>query len=176
MTYSHDEFLSMSAVEKWAIKNDIEYKAEFLPQQLSRNNAEKEPSINGRVTITRGKQSMSTDYTQGIGHVPGRPQIMRATLDIVSRGKRSAATGVDHKGFRKCPKPHFADVLQSLVMDSEGVDEVDTFEEWADHYGYDTDSRKAEKIYEACRKIARDLRRVLGGKLISEARELTRGL
>lgn len=37
-----------------------------------------------------------------------------------------------------------------------------SFEEWADDYGYDRDSRKAEAIYNACKKQGEDLQRMLG--------------
>lgn len=194
-----------TAVNKWALKNGISFTAEFVPQQLSRNSAEKGPSINWRVTIARNKRGMATDYTQGIGHVPGWPQYYKlrnalvkhqhALGELASEKGKYFASGEklepastarlerwlfgESPNYGVCeldlPKPDFANVLQGLVMDSEGV-EVDTFEEWADNYGYDTDSRKAEKIYEACREIARDLRRVLGQKLIDEARELTKEL
>lgn len=40
------------------------------------------------------------------------------------------------------------DVLYSLLMDSDAVDY--SFSDWCDAFGYDEDSRKALKIYEAC--------------------------
>lgn len=193
------------AVDEWAVKNGITFNAEFVPQQLSRNSAEKDPSINWRVTITRGKRGMATDYTQGIGRVPGWPQHyklrnalakhQRVLGALASEKGRYFASGEklepastarlerwlfdESLNYGVCeldlPLPDFADVLYGLLMDSEAYDS-DTFEEWADNYGYDTDSRKAEKIYDACREIARDLRCVLGQKLIDEARELTKEL
>lgn len=39
------------------------------------------------------------------------------------------------------------DVLGSLYLDAHGVMNAKDFEDWADEYGYDTDSRAAEKIY-----------------------------
>lgn len=44
--------------------------------------------------------------------------------------------------------PTRKDVLESLFSDAQGV-EYDGFEDWADNYGYDSDSRKALAIYEA---------------------------
>jgi hypothetical protein len=46
--------------------------------------------------------------------------------------------------------PDVADVVQSLAQDARGTRVVNGFEEWAGEYGYDTDSRSAERTYEAC--------------------------
>lgn len=53
--------------------------------------------------------------------------------------------------------PELADIMYSLLNDASGISYNDTFEEWADEIGYDTDSRKAEKIYNACKEIAKQL-------------------
>jgi hypothetical protein len=37
-----------------------------------------------------------------------------------------------------------------------------SFEEFCLEFGYDPDSRKAERIHKACEKTARELRRLLG--------------
>ena len=37
---------------------------------------------------------------------------------------------------------------------------ADSFEDFCDEFGYDTDSRKAEKTYKACRKQTENLRRI----------------
>jgi len=44
----------------------------------------------------------------------------------------------------------------------------DTFESWASEYGYDTDSRDAERIYKLCLDIGLKLRNRLGDKLLGE--------
>lgn len=43
--------------------------------------------------------------------------------------------------------PATADVIYSLLGDYDGES---TFEEWCSNFGYDTDSRKAFRIYEDC--------------------------
>lgn len=53
-----------------------------------------------------------------------------------------------------------ADVLDSLLCDASGTDQP--FEDWANDCGYDTDSRKAESIFHACRESAAKLRQWLG--------------
>lgn len=59
---------------------------------------------------------------------------------------------------RKPKAPHAADVLYSLLMDGSALDQ--SFDEWCADFGYDTDSRKAERIFDACRDNARKLRRL----------------
>lgn len=46
-------------------------------------------------------------------------------------------------------EPTALDVLACLLNDAEGYDNATDFEDWANGYGYDTDSRKAEAIYNA---------------------------
>lgn len=53
-----------------------------------------------------------------------------------------------------------SNVLESLQMDS--LDWELTFEDWADNLGYDSDSRRAEKIFKACQDTAKNLRASLG--------------
>ena len=66
--------------------------------------------------------------------------------------------GVGHKGT----EPTAAEVLDCLASDAAGVENARSFEEWCSEYGYDTDSRKAERIFKACARQAAALRRLLG--------------
>src|SRR5690606_30024160 len=54
-----------------------------------------------------------------------------------------------------------SDVMNSLFLDAD-VRHYSSFEEWARDYGYDTDSRSAERTYKACLKNYDDLRGLLG--------------
>lgn len=58
--------------------------------------------------------------------------------------------------------PTLADVLDCLASDAASVENASSFEEWCAEYGCDTDSRKAERTYNACKKQADDLKRLLG--------------
>lgn len=64
--------------------------------------------------------------------------------------------------------PCLLDVLYALVTDAEVLNYT-CFEDWAESFGYDTDSRKAEKIYKDCLRIALQLRQIIN---IEEAAEL----
>jgi hypothetical protein len=60
-------------------------------------------------------------------------------------------------GSAICHDPILSDVLESLESDSSVPD---TFEEFCSEFGYDVDSRKAESMFKACKKIARDYARI----------------
>ena len=66
------------------------------------------------------------------------------------------------QGYGVCGEPTAAGVLDCLASDSAGVDNARSFEEWCSEYGYDTDSRKAERIYKVCVRQAGKLRTFLG--------------
>ena len=56
-------------------------------------------------------------------------------------------------------EPTTEDVLDCLALDASGAD---SFEDWCAEYGYDTDSRKAEHIYNTVRKQTEELASFLG--------------
>ena len=58
--------------------------------------------------------------------------------------------------------PELPDVLDCLASDAAGFDNARTFEEWASEYGYDSDSRKAERIYNTIEEQSEDMRVFLG--------------
>jgi len=69
-------------------------------------------------------------------------------------------------GPAHCKEPNAEDVLNCLASDSSSVENArGDFEEWASEYGYDTDSRKAEKLFRACKKQAESLKKFLGDEL-----------
>ena len=159
----------------------VGYAATFVPQSMSRNCAEKDRTLNWRVAFARTApraESFTTDFMQGIGHVPHWKQ-PRTLYDESACGK-PWETGVyapyrektrDYQAFatRKLPAPSAASVIYCLLADvsAYGV----PFEEWAQDNGYDTDSRKAESTYQACVEIGRNMRRVFGLQLIEQLRD-----
>lgn len=152
--------------------------AEFVPWSKSRNKGEKQPSLNWLVTIRKdGRDILTTDYMAGSGHCPSYQH--RATVDSAEAVKRECETGKRAKTDRKSVddlqwgaeiNPVFADVLHSLASDSDVID-CGGFEEWAENYGMDTDSRKAEASYRACLEIALKLRNALGEQGLATLRE-----
>jgi hypothetical protein len=69
--------------------------------------------------------------------------------------------GAGHGGA----EPKVCEVLDCLASDANGADEM--FESWCGRYGYDTDSRSAERTYKAVRQSAAKLRRFLGADGLS---------
>lgn len=69
--------------------------------------------------------------------------------------------GSAHKG-----RPGLADVLDCIASDCSGLG--CGFEDWAASYGYDPDSRKAEKVYQTIVEQDRQLRAMLGREAYRE--------
>lgn len=91
-------------------------------------------------------------------------------VEVVVPTKWSHDILMEEKGFNlyfsqgsaHTEPPTIEDVLDCLAMDATGYEEAPTFEDWASEYGYDTDSRKAEKIYKTVCRQALQLKRTLG--------------
>lgn len=66
------------------------------------------------------------------------------------------------QGSAHTKPPTAEDVLDCLAMDASGYENAQSFEDWASEYGYDTDSRKAEKVYRIVKRQAQQLKRMLG--------------
>ena len=69
------------------------------------------------------------------------------------------------------PPPTLRDVLHSLVSDAGAIDHA-SFEDWAAEWGYETDSRKAETIYQDCLRIGLRLQAMIGNAKLEQLRTL----
>jgi hypothetical protein len=180
-----------------AARLGITMRSEFVPWSLSRSAGEKGPSLNWKVTLYKSRPRptynhekeapimateqypiLTTDYKAGIGHAPSYKQF-KMTADERSavvwecengRKARHLANIDQFKGNGPILEPKFADVLYSLVTDSEAID-YGSFEEWANMLGDDPDSRKAETMYRACLEIGLKLRNALGDDGLRQLRE-----
>lgn len=70
-----------------------------------------------------------------------------------------------------CGKPDAATVLECLCSDATCPD---TFEAFCSEYGYDTDSRRAERTFQACLKTRDELREFLGDDFDAVVYEMER--
>jgi hypothetical protein len=68
--------------------------------------------------------------------------------------------------------PKLQDVIYSLIMDWQGGRE--TFKDFCACFGYDEDSRKAYKIWEACKKSGEKLQKLFSADEIEELEEAFR--
>lgn len=80
----------------------------------------------------------------------------RVTLRF--RGRRM--TVPFSQGSAHTSEPTAANVLGCLLSDAISADE--SFEEWCDNLGFDTDSRKAERTYKVVQAQSEKLKRLLG--------------
>ena len=81
---------------------------------------------------------------------------------VVLRRGRKQLTVYFSMGVAISREPSAEDVLDCLASDASSVDNAASFEDWAGELGYDTDSRKAERIYKVCERQAMRLRNFLG--------------
>lgn len=95
------------------------------------------------VILKRGSETLHSDYRTGIGH--------------------STRKWNGWSDWIVTPTPpKIEDVLDSLTTDASCYEEALNFEDFASNLGYDTDSRKAERIYHLCGDMAKRLRFFLG--------------
>lgn len=66
------------------------------------------------------------------------------------------------QGSAHTEAPTAADVLDCMASDAAGYENARSFEEWCSEYGYDTDSRSAERIYHTVAKQSARLKAMLG--------------
>ena len=183
--------MAKTEIEAFADENKITIDAVFVPFSHSRNKTEKNPSLNWVVTVKRqGRPIFFVDFTSGSGNCPanksrspirwpypenqwkwraiawecenGYPAQWDAYLGDFNR--------VEDQKKSRAIKPEKCDVLYSLACDSESLD-YPSFEDWAECFGYDPDSRKGESIYRACLEIALKMRAGLGEAALTALRE-----
>ena len=96
-------------------------------------------------------------------HMQGQmPRNFECTINFVGRGYHEPLVVYFSQGSAHKKPPTLADVLDCLASDASGVDNAQSFEDWASEYGYDTDSRKAERTYRICEEQAQKLKALLG--------------
>jgi len=145
--------------------------AEFVPWSKSKYkeptklDPEPRPGLSWTVTISRnGRYVITTDYKQGVGHIPNdwgnsrKPWASRERNRTTESGKypvykpSDAQAGYDFDRnwvpkSKPLPTPTLAEVMYCLVLDS-NVLNAGGFENWASEYGYDTDSISCKQMYE----------------------------
>lgn len=108
------------------------------------------PNAAGKKTV-----ELETRYYTGTGH----RKSAKPMPAHVKTNPRSMAAEDWRRQYLRPVAPSAASVLHSLLLDAQGAEQP--FDYWCSDFGYDTDSRKALDIYEACCTIRRDLYKVL---------------
>ena len=169
---------------KQALREYIEslgltYQATFIPVRQDADKV-KHPKLHWSITLTSVSAFAQFPYSEGCGHVKGYEKMPiktpydrrikeQATRHTCETGRIERTVG--HHGLvkpGKQPAPDVLAVLYRLVLDA-SVRHASTYEEWADEYGYDADSRKGEEIYQACQKQTTDFLRLLGQGQVGRA-------
>lgn len=170
--------MAREEIEAFMRDHGVTVSAVFVPWSKSRSYdaAHAKPggvmkrNLNWRVTVERAERVVvgPFDFSAGIAHAPSYKQNQRVTLDVADALKFETEQGYAARGtgsvvrFRGAPiLPDPCDVLACIATDAAVLD-ARGFEEWAAEFGYDVDSRKAESIYQACLKIALEVRSGLG--------------
>lgn len=79
----------------------------------------------------------------------------------IARGAESYSTTY-RQGTAHTHAPTLSQVVSCLLSDARSADENSTFESFCSEFGYDDNSRTAERVYRACQECASALRRILG--------------
>ena len=96
------------------------------------------------------------------------PRNFECTIEQRGFGNHKELVTYFSQGEAHKKSPTLAEVLDCLASDAAGVENAKDFEDFANEYGYDTDSRKAESVYDTCVKLAQDLKEFLGPDLYTE--------
>ena len=171
-------------------KYNFNFDYEFIPFSQSRNKDSEHKSLNYKVTLTRNSRNFTFDYMMGSAHVPHKGLPVSPATNYLKEMKRtvinrSCETGYQSKWCSGLERiipvtkkmnqqritPENTDVLHCCLLDAEVLDHPD-FESWAGDFGYDIDSRSAEKIYKECLASALQFRQLFKSEELEELREL----
>ena len=83
---------------------------------------------------------------------------------IIRRGKRGMTIPFS-RGPGLTDSPALEECLDCLASDAVSVRNARGFIDWCGEYGFDTDSRKAEKTYRICKRQTDKLERLLGPEI-----------
>jgi hypothetical protein len=159
------------------MKLDIEFLPRSKAIDAGREADGGDPQIHWRIALRRnaeGKALFTSIFSQGIAHHPLYAKHGRS-VDGCAEILKSLETGKHRRDpYLIGPTvllvpPAEREILSSLALDASAID-FSCFEEWANEYGYDADSRKALAMYQECVKIACALRQVFSNTEIQELR------
>lgn len=129
------------------------------------------------VTASRdGRPFWSGEYSFGVGHflpqsgdpLPVRDHKLAQEMNRVRERRASGRAFMPvpispelalHVATVRRAQPNAGDVLVSLLMDGGAYLDGETFEEWAQEYGYSSDSIRARELFYTCDEIGRRLAR-----------------
>lgn len=127
-------------IEQFIAKHNIRFECRRVAARPDEMMSDPDGMRHFRCRITSGSHSFSVYFSQGSAHTSN---------------------------------PTLADVLDCLTSDASGYENAygnggTHFEQWAEEYGYDTDSIAALKIFKTVKRQAELMKRTLGSELYEE--------
>lgn len=158
--------------EEFAVNSGLQMTVSYIPNfyPLEEFKETKHwPMFRFNITLSKGRVSHTFQYSMGCGNsklksvnktcnIWSRP-VLDDEPTIVEAYATNTVSKLGAKTYTACT-PTLTDVLYSLVSDS-GVLNYSCFEDWADAYGYDEDSRQAEATYKTCIDNALKMRQLI---------------
>ena len=122
------------------------------------------------VSFHFGKNVMTLDYWTGLGHRRIRDTKTGKQVRYQEPwGGVKTLHDAEIQASAKPFPPEIADVMDCIISDAQGFENSPHFEDWASEYGYDTDSRTAEKTFNAVSHQTNRLKKFLGYSLYQVA-------
>jgi hypothetical protein len=146
----------MTTMQEWLDETGVTMTATQVPENPNMSDGMPKGTVHFHVALECEGRAMTTYYSVGPGIVEhamkGLKAMHRTKYGVPAKPwPHSLLKSVDWQNavqkFSKDYKPELLDVLQCLHLDFVGVHGAISFEDWAESLGYDTDSRKAESIY-----------------------------
>lgn len=151
--------------QEFADRNQVAIECESLGVTYWDHGDRKTERDSWRVTLRMKGREMVTEFHKGKGNRVKR-RILKTSkpkyLSDVMFKTNKTLHDVEQEKLYIPIEPNIDEVLYCLASDAIGTENARCFEDWAQDYGCDADSRSAEKIYQACRKIAFELSWLLG--------------
>lgn len=164
------------AVKNILVREGVTFSAQFKPVKLAGATTKdklKNAKLNFNIELKNDRTKLTTSYSKGYGHCHNYKQYGLTMYDaeqIVFECENGVYRDTKTNRLTQTASPTAAEVLYCLLNDAEATHY--TFEEWCDVFGYDSDSRKAEKIYNNCLEIGYKLNILLPQQAQDELREI----
>lgn len=145
--------------------------------------------------LFNSKRVLDTDYSLGVGHVhPKQHRNMSTNFLGLTMHEESLLMAWQSKPYanfqnkelwatlaaklarREKLAPSLPEVLHSLLLDGSAHFDHQSFEDWAGEFGYDADSREAERIYRLCDDIGRKLAHSIPKTTLEDAQGILKNL
>lgn len=155
-------------------KAHAEMKIEYVGITVNREWKEKEKRCLYKVTLTSPRGSMAFDFWDSIRNAEIKTMTLeayaekwyRASFSVLTQAEKTKANK-ELAAKKKAAVPSVYDVLSCLTKYDPG-----TFEDFCSDYGYDEDSRTAERIYFAVQKEYTQLTRIFTPEQMEELAEI----